>query len=232
MARKEKEVSEEWDRSCQHLPPLNKNYSFSKKCHDYKTNLSIIHLKDAVQLFFSRALLSFSFTRKNDCKNQKNQKGTKDYSSSCSWWWRGLQWWWQLESCQFKGNLPHGCRIVLHIRCQDAEAVQAWMLFGKEKLPSHWRVGCSAGERGHMERWVCGTLCTFGFAEDSEMKVFLYLCRSDHCCCAMSWELQAGISILETEPLYCFPGGGTDPIQLQKECFMLTPLGRPGGIWP
>lgn len=37
----------------------------------------------------------------------------------------------------------------------------------------------------------------------------------------MSQELQAAISILETEPSCCFPGGGTAPIQAQKESFML-----------
>lgn len=50
----------------------------------------------------------------------------------------------------------------------------------------------------------------------------------------MSRGHQGGISReigSETEPLYCFPGGGTDPFQAQKE-FMLAPLRRPGGIRP
>lgn len=58
MAGKEKEVSEEQDPSCHLLSPLNKNY-FPKKCHDYKTNLNTIHLKDAAQLFFQSIVRLF-----------------------------------------------------------------------------------------------------------------------------------------------------------------------------
>lgn len=44
--------------------------------------------------------------------------------------------WWQLGLWQFKENLPQGCRIFLHIRCQNAKSVRAWIIFGKRKPPS------------------------------------------------------------------------------------------------
>lgn len=54
--------------------------------HDSKTNFSIIHLKDAAQLF-DKALLIFSFLKeRNDCKS------TQDDSSPHSWWWKGDGW--------------------------------------------------------------------------------------------------------------------------------------------
>lgn len=104
----------------------------------------------------------------------------------------------------------------------------------KEKTTiSHRGMPCSAGEWGHMDRLVHDDLCALVLVADRDMKAIAPPSISYHCrCTSMTQELQAGISILETEPLCCFPGGGTVPIQAQKECFMLIPLGRPGGICP
>lgn len=46
------------------------------------------------------------------------------------------------------------------------------VLWKDKAIVSHRGVGCSAGERVHMERWVCSGLCTLAVVADSEMKVF------------------------------------------------------------
>lgn len=93
----------------------------------------------------------------------------------------------------------------------------------KEKTTiSHWGVSWSAGEWGHLDSLMHGDPCTLVFVADTELKAVALPSVSCHCwCTSRRQKLQAAISILETEPLCCFPGGGTAPIHAEKECFML-----------
>lgn len=143
-----------------------------------------------------------------------------------SWWWKGDgSWGWQLMVQGKFGSRMQNISSHKMLECKICTSM--------DNLWTRWGVSCSAGDWGHMDGLVRGGLCTLVLVANRELKAIAPPSASYHCWCAStSPELQAATSILEREPVCCFPGGGTFPIQAQKECFMLTPLGRPGGIWP
>lgn len=108
-------------------------------------------------------------------------------------------------------------------RCRRYMGTDA--LWKDKTTVSHQGVDCSAGERGHMEKWVCSILCTCAQVADSAMKTL-----APTSAIAMTADAPphgAGIAIVCS-----FPRGGTEPTQAQKERFTLTPLWRPGGTRP
>lgn len=130
---------------------------------------------------------------------------------------------WQLGLWQFKEKIVSRMQNISSHKMRECKVCMSMDNLWKEKTTiSHWGVSCSAGDWGHMDSSVHDDLCTLVLAAHREMKAIAPLSPSYHCrCTSMSQELQAAISILETEPSCCFPGGGTVPIQAQKECFML-----------
>lgn len=193
-------------------------------CHDYKTNLSIIHLKDAAQLF-AKELLNFSFIKKkNDCKSTKDDSSPLHDGEEVV----------AAGVVTVQGKYFSRMQNISSHKMPECKVCMRMDNLWKEKTTiSHWGESCSPGDGGHTDSLVHDDLCTLALVADREMKAIAPLSASSHSwCTSTSQELQAAISILETEPLGCFPGGGTVPTQVQKECFMLTLLGRPGGIWP